>query len=79
MASSASQKPTPPKNAGRRAGIWDGERKRCLSPADACKIKGGVWDGKQCQPKTNPAESARLKGGVWDKATKTCKTSTVPR
>jgi hypothetical protein len=34
--------------------------------ADACRKKGGVWDGRQCQPKSNPADECRKKGKVWD-------------
>ena len=52
------------------AAAWDGKRKRCLTPEDLCKAKGGAWDGKSCQPpgastvpQANPAEDCRNKGG----------------
>ena len=31
-----------------------------------CKAKGGVWDGKSCQPKSDPAVDCRKNGGIWN-------------
>jgi hypothetical protein len=45
---------------------WSWVDGRCLNPAEICKNKGGIWDGKQCQPPVNPAVECRKKGGVWE-------------
>ena len=42
---------------------------RCLepsNPADECKKKGWVWDGKNCQPPASPADECKKKGWVWN-------------
>ncbi len=33
------------------------------SPADECKTKGWIWDGKRC---LDPADACKAKGGKWD-------------
>ena len=55
---------------------WSWVDGRCLNPAEICKNKGGIWDGKQCQPPVNPAVECRKKGGVWDG--KTCRPKADP-
>ena len=36
------------------------------NPADECRKKGWIWDGKRCVEPTNPADECRKKGWTWD-------------
>ena len=72
--------PEPGRRLQAKGWRWNDKANTCLpptSPADECRKKGGVWDGKRC---LSPADACKARGWNWDgKSCKPPTASIVPR